>query len=125
MSRGKKTIAQSIVYNAFDYIEEKTKKPGLQTFELAMKNVAPVIEVKSKRIGGANYQIPVEVKGDRKFGLAMRWLIAAATNRKGKPMFEKLALELIDASNKQGEAIKKREDVHRMAEANRAFAHFA
>lgn len=125
MKKGKKTIAQNIIYKAIDIIHEKTKQDGVEVFELALKNVAPVLEVKSKRIGGANYQIPIEVKGDRKMALAMRWIIGAARSRKGKPMHEKLAQELMDASQKQGEAIKKRDDVHRMAEANRAFAHFA
>ena len=125
MRQGKKSTAQVIVYKAFDIIKNKTSKEAKAVFEQAIKNVAPILEVKSRRIGGANYQIPIEVKGDRKLALAMRWIIEAANNRKGKPMREKLALELIDASNKQGEAIKKREDVHRMAEANRAFAHFA
>ena len=125
MQRGKKSIAQDIVYRAFDIIAEKTKQKPIEVFDLAIRNVSPFLEVKSRRIGGANYQVPVEAKGDRKLALAMRWIIAAANSRKGKPMHEKLAFELIDASQKQGEAIKKREDVHRMAEANRAFAHFA
>lgn len=125
MRQGKKSTAQVIIYKAFDIIKDKTSKEAKAVFEQAIKNVVPILEVKSKRIGGANYQIPIEVKGDRKLALAMRWIIEAANSRKGKPMREKLALELIDASNKQGEAIKKREDVHRMAEANRAFAHFA
>jgi len=125
MRSGKKTTAQRIIYKAFEIIAEKTKKDPMKVFEQAMKNVAPVMEVKSRRIGGANYQIPVEVKGDRKLGLAMRWIIDAADSRRGKSMREKLAQELMDASQKQGTAMKKREDMHRMAEANRAFAHFA
>lgn len=125
MQKGKKTIAQKIIYNAFDIIKEKTKKDPISIFDLAIKNVSPVLEVKSRRIGGANYQIPVEVRGDRRMTLAMRWIINAARTRKGKPMREKIAQELTDASQRQGEAIKKKEDVHRMAEANRAFAHFA
>ncbi len=125
MQRGKKSIAQKIVYGAFDIIAEKTKQKPIEVFDLAIRNVSPVLEVKSRRIGGANYQVPIEVKGDRKLTLSMRWIIAAAKSRKGKPMHEKLAFELIDASQKQGEAIKKKDDVHRMAEANRAFAHFA
>jgi len=125
MQRGKKSIAQNIVYSAFGIIAEKTKQKPIEVFDLAIRNVSPVLEVKSRRIGGANYQVPIEVKGDRKLTLAMRWIIAAAKSRKGKPMREKLAFELIDASQKQGEAIKKKDDVHRMAEANRAFAHFA
>lgn len=118
-------MAQSIVYDAFDIIEEKTKKNPLDIFELAMKNVSPNLEVKGRRIGGANYQIPVQVKADRRFVLASRWIIEAAKTRKGRPMSEKLAQELMDASNKEGAAMKKRENVQKMAEANRAFAHFA
>ncbi len=124
MQRGQKTTSQRIVYGALDYIKEKTKNDPIKVFELAIKNVSPVLEVKSRRIGGANYQVPIEVKGDRKLALAMRWIINASRAKKGKTMKEKLAQELIDASQKQGEAMKKREDVHRMAEANRAFAHF-
>lgn len=125
MSRGKKSTAEQVLYNSLDIIKEKTKKDPLDIFNQAMKNVSPVVEVKARRIGGANYQIPVEVKGERRTALAMRWLIQAARDRKGKPMGEKLAQELMDAANQQGAAIKKKEDMHRMAEANRAFAHFA
>lgn len=125
MSRGKKTTAQRVVYQSFDVIAKKTKKDPLEVFEAAIKNVAPTVEVKSRRIGGANYQVPIEVRGDRKNALAMRWIIEVARKRKGKPMSEKLAQEFIEASEKQGDAMKKKEDVHRMAEANRAFAHFA
>ncbi len=125
MERGKKSVAQAVVYGAFEIISEKTKKNPVEVFETAVKNVSPVLEVKGRRVGGANYQIPVPVRGDRRLALALRWIIRAAKARKGKPMKEKLALELIDASNKEGAAIKKREDVHRMAEANKAFAHFA
>lgn len=125
MLKGKKSIAQSVVYGALDFIKEKSKKDPIEVFEKAMSNVSPVLEVKSRRIGGANYQVPIEVKGDRKIALAMRWIIGASRSRKGKAMKEKLAQELLDASEKQGDAMKKREDVHRMAEANRAFAHFA
>ncbi len=125
MERGKKNVAQAVVYGAFDIIEQKTKRRPIEVFEEAIKNVAPVLEVKSKRVGGANYQIPIPVRGDRRLALALRWIIKAAQTRKGKPMREKLAMELLDAANKEGAAIKKREDVHRMAEANKAFAHFA
>ncbi|PIR72235.1 MAG: 30S ribosomal protein S7 [Candidatus Nealsonbacteria bacterium CG10_big_fil_rev_8_21_14_0_10_36_24] len=125
MRRGKKTIARKIVYGAFALIKEKTKKPPLEIFEIALKNASPLLEVKSKRIGGATYQVPMEVKGERKMTLAMRWLIFGAKAKKGKPMKEKLAQELMDAVNNTGWAIKKRTDTHRMAEANRAFAHFA
>jgi len=125
MRKGKKTIARKIVYNAFDIIKEKTKKEPLEVFELALRNVSPLLEVKSKRVGGATYQVPVEVKGERKMALAMRWIISGAKSKKGKPMREKLAAELMDAANNTGWAIKKKADTHRMAEANRAFAHFA
>ena len=125
MRRGKKTIARKIVYKAFEIIREKTKKEPLEVFDLALKNAAPLLEVKPKRIGGATYQVPREVKGDRRLTLAMRWIIRAAKSRKGKPMREKLAEELINAANNTGVAIKKKEDTLRMAEANRAFAHFA
>lgn len=125
MERGKKTVAQSIVYGAFDIISAKSKQDPIEVFEKAMKNVTPILEVRSRRVGGANYQVPVEVRGDRKLALAFRWLLIAAAGRKGKPMAEKLAEELMAAAKNEGAAIKKREDVHRMAEANRAFAHFA
>lgn len=125
MRRGKKSIAQKIIYDCFEIIKEKTKKNPLEVFAGAVKNVAPEVELKSRRIGGANYQIPVAVIGDRKNTLAYRWLIIAAKAKKGAPMKEKLADELIAAYNREGAAIKKREDTYRMAEANRAFAHFA
>ena len=125
MRKGKKTIARKIVYKAFDIIKEKTKKEPLEVFELALRNASPLLEVKSKRVGGATYQVPVEVKGDRRLALAMRWIILGAKSKKGKPMREKLAAELMDAANNTGGAIKKKTDTHRMAEANRAFAHFA
>jgi small subunit ribosomal protein S7 len=125
MRRGKKTIAVKIVYNAFDIIKEKTKKDPVEIFDLAMENAAPAMEVKSKRIGGAVYQVPREVRGERRVSLAMRWLVNAAKAKKGKPMREKLAEELIAASNNEGAAVKKRVDMQRMADANRAFAHFA
>ncbi len=125
MSRGKKTTAQRVVYQSFEEIVKKTKKEPLEIFEAAIKNVSPTVEVKSRRIGGANYQVPIEVRGGRKNALAMRWIIGVARKRKGKPMSVKLAQEFIEAADKQGDAMKKKEDVHRMAEANRAFAHFA
>lgn len=125
MRKGKKTIAVKIVYSAFDIIKEKTKKDPLEIFDLAMANAAPDMEVKSKRIGGAVYQVPREVRGERKISLAMRWLINASKAKKGKPMKEKLAEELIAASSNEGSAVKKKNDTHRMADANRAFAHFA
>ena len=125
MRRGKKTIARKIIYLAFDIIKEKTKKDALEVFDLAIKNASPFLEIKAKRVGGATYQVPREVKGDRRVTLAMRWIIRAAKLKKGKPMRIKLAEELIAAAKNEGAAIKKKEDTHRMAEANRAFAHFA
>ncbi len=125
MERGKKSVAQSVVYDCFAIISERTKQDPLDVFDRAIKNVAPVLEVKSRRVGGANYQIPIEVRGDRRLALALRWIIGAAKSRTGKPMREKLAEEFIDASERRGDAMKKKEDVQRMAEANRAFAHFA
>lgn len=125
MRKGKKELARKIVYQAFEIVKEKTKKEPLEIFDLALKNVGPLLEVKPRRIGGATYQVPREVKGDRRLTLAMRWIIQAAKTKKGKPMRIKLAEELIEASENRGAAVKKKEDTHRMAEANRAFAHFA
>lgn len=125
MMDGKRSTAQKVVYGAFDIIREKTQKDPIGIFSQALRNVSPLLEVKSRRVGGANYQVPIEVKGDRRIALAMRWIRDAARNKKGKPASVKLADELIDASNKQGVAFKKREDTHRMAESNKAFAHFA
>ena len=125
MTRGKKTIARKIVYGAFDILKEKTKKDPLENFDLAIKNASPFLEVKPKRIGGATYQVPREVRGDRKLTLAIRWIILAAKSKKGQPFKEKLAEEIINAANNTGSAVRKKEDTHRMAEANRAFAHFA
>jgi len=125
MQDGKKSTAQKIVYDAFEIIKTQTKKEPLEVFKSAIENASPVLEVKPKRIGGATYQVPMEVRGDRKLALAFRWLIEGARNKKGKPMSEKLAAELIDCTNNQGNAIKKKTDMHRMAEANKAFAHFA
>ncbi len=125
MERGKKTVAQGIVYDTFEMISRQTKKDPLDVFDLAIRNVTPLLEVKSRRIGGANYQIPMEVRGDRKMYLAMNWIIDAAKAKKGKPMSERLAEEITAAAENQGDAINKNDDVLRMAEANRAFAHFA
>ena len=125
MQRGKKSLAEKIVYGAFDIISEKSKKDPLEVFDLAIKNVAPYVQVKSRRIGGANYQVPEEVRGDRRLALALRWIIEAAKGKKGQPMKQKLATEILDASKGEGNAMKKKLDVQRMAEANRAFAHFA
>ena len=124
MKAGKKNAARKVVYGAFDIVKEKTKKSPLEVFQQGIENVSPLLEVRSRRIGGATYQVPVEVKGNRKLSLAFRWILNAARSKKGKPMAEKLAEELLLASKKEGTAFKKREDVHRMAEANRAFAHF-
>lgn len=125
MRRGKKTVAQRILYSAFDLLKEKTKKDPLDIFDEAIKNVSPTVETKSRRVGGANYQVPIPVRGVRRNSLAFRWILGAARGRKGQPMAIKLAEELMAAAENQGEAVKKRLDVHRMAEANRAFAHFA
>ncbi len=125
MKNGKKSTAQRVVYGALDVISEKTKSNPLEIFETALQNVGPALEVRGRRIGGANYQIPYPVNPERKLALAMRWILESVRSRKGSAMAEKLAQELIEASNNQGAAIKKREDVHKMAEANRAFAHFA
>jgi small subunit ribosomal protein S7 len=122
---GKRTVAEKIVYDAFDIIHAETKKGGLNIFEQALKNVSPLVELKSRRVGGANYQVPVPVVGERRTTLAIRWIKAATVSKKGKKMAQKLAEELMDASNKIGASMKKREDVHRMADANKAFAHFA
>lgn len=125
MERGKKTVAQKIVYDTFNIISEKTKQDPFEVFDVALKNVTPEVEVKSKRVGGSNYQIPMNVAKDRGLLLALRWIILAAKSKKGKPMKVKLSEEIIEAFNNQGTAIKKKEDVYRMAQANRAFAHFA
>lgn len=124
MERGKKSTARTIVYDAFDLMEERTRRNPLQTFEQAVKNATPLIEVKPRRVGGATYQIPVEVAPERRVSLALRWLLASARSRSGKSMAEKLAGELMDAANNVGTTIKKREDTHRMAEANKAYAHY-
>ncbi len=125
MRDGKKSTATRVVYEAFDIIEAETKKAPVEVFDEALKNVMPAVEVKSKRVGGANYQVPMPVRGERKYALAYRWLLLAARGKKGRPMCEKLAEELMLAAKGEGEAVKKRAEVQRMAEANRAFAHFA
>lgn len=124
MRNGKKTLAASIFYKALDLVQERTKKPGIEIFEQAIKNATPLIEVRPRRVGGATYQIPLEVRPERRQSLAIRWLVNSARTRSGKSMAEKLAAELIDAANNQGATVKRREDTHRMAEANRAFAHY-
>lgn len=125
MEEGKKGVAEKIMYGAIDELNEKTGGKGLDTFQKALDNVAPVLEVKSKRIGGATYQVPVEVRRDRRYALAMRWIINYASARSGSTMANKLASELMAASKGEGSSIKKKEDTHRMAEANKAFAHFS
>ena len=124
MLDGKKGTAQTILYKAFDIIKERTNEDPMNIFEKAMENIKPALEVKSRRVGGSNYQVPIEVSPARSQALAIRWLHTAAKTRGGKSMAEKLANELIDASNNTGGAVKKREDTHRMAEANKAFAHY-
>ena len=125
MKDGKKSKTQKIVYNSFDIIAQRTKKKPLDIFNEALKNVGPYLEVKSKRVGGANYQVPTEVSKNRRMVLAMRWILAIVRNTKGKATADKIADELILASEEKGEAVKKREDIHKMAEANKAFAHFS
>lgn len=125
MQDGKKSVAEKVMYDALSLIEEETKGEPLQVFEKALENVTPMMEVSSRRIGGANYQIPIEVRPERKFFLAGRWIIDAAKSRKGKPMAKRIAEEILLAAKNEGEAVKKKQNVHRMAEANRAFAHFA
>ena len=126
MWEGKKSIARKVVYDALDIVKEKTKVENpVEIFENAIRNVGPAMEIRSRRVGGANYQVPREVRPERKQALAFRWIITAARSGKGKPMAQKLAAEIIAANNNEGTAVKKREDTHRMAEANRAFAHFA
>ena len=125
MRRGEKNMARRIVYQTFNIIKEKTQKEPLEVFEKAIENVSPALEVRPKRIGGATYQVPVEVKGERRIALSLRWIIQAAKMRKGKLMKDKLAEEIINSANNTGWAVKKKEDTQKMAEANRAFAHFS
>ena len=124
MLDGKKTVAQKIVYDAFDIIKEKEQKDPLELFEAALNNIMPVLEVKARRVGGATYQVPIEIRAERRQTLGLRWLVNYARNRHEKTMAEKLAGELIDAVNQTGGAVKKKEETHRMAEANKAFAHY-
>lgn len=124
MMRGKKGLAERILYNTIDELERRAKRPGIEVFEQALRNATPVIEVKPRRVGGATYQVPVEIKGDRRQSLAIRWLLGAARKRSGKSMSDRLAAELMDAANNVGTTIKRREDTHKMAEANRAFSHY-
>jgi small subunit ribosomal protein S7 len=124
MERGKKSVAERILYRAMEIIQERTKEDPVKVFEKSLNNVKPVIEVKSRRVGGATYQVPTEIRPERRTALAIRWLISYAQERSEKSMEEKLAAELMDAANNRGGAVKKREDVHKMAEANKAFAHY-
>lgn len=124
MQRGKKTVAQSIVYEALDIVSQKTKQDALEIFDTAIKNVSPTVEIRGRRVGGANYQVPIAVRPSRSFVLGCRWLIDAAEAKAGKKMSERLADELINAFNNEGTAVKRKQDTYRMAEANRAFAHF-
>jgi small subunit ribosomal protein S7 len=124
MKRGKKSVATRIMYNALDIIKEKTGKNPIEVLETALKNVGPQMEVRPRRVGGATYQVPMEVPSSRKMTLAMRWILDSATGRTGNSYAEKLSAELIEASNNQGAAVRKREETHKMAEANRAFSHF-
>jgi small subunit ribosomal protein S7 len=124
MRKGKKSTAESILYDAFDVIEKKTNDPPLKVFEQAIDNVKPMIEVKSRRVGGSTYQVPTEIRPSRRIALAIRWIIGFARKRSEKSMSQKLAGELLDAASKKGASVKKKEDTHKMAEANKAFAHF-
>ena len=125
MEAGKKSVAERIVYDAFDILKDKTKQDPRHIFNKAVKKVSPLVEVRGKRVGGANYQVPVQVRGERRYFLGCNWMIKAARDRRGRSMAEKLAAELLDASNGEGAAVKKRDAVHKMAEANKAFAHFS
>ncbi|NCN99935.1 30S ribosomal protein S7 [Candidatus Falkowbacteria bacterium] len=125
MERGKKSVAEKIVYGALDIIKEKTKQDPRHIFNKAIRRVSPLVEVRGKRVGGANYQVPFQVRGERRYFLACNWIIKAAQDRKGRGTAEKLSYEILEASNGEGNAVKKRESVHKMAEANKAFAHFS
>jgi len=124
MVRGKKTVAGRIFYDALEIVEKRVKRPGMDVFEQALRNATPMVEVKPRRVGGSTYQVPMEIRPQRRQALAFRWLIAAARGRKGRPMAERLAAELMDAANGAGSAVRRREDTHRMADANKAFAHY-
>ena len=124
MYSGKKSTAEGIVYGAIEVLENRTKKPGIEALEQAIRNATPMIEVRPRRVGGATYQVPMEIREDRRLALALRWLIQNSRKRAGKSMVDKLSAELFDAHNNQGNTVKKREDTHKMAEANRAFAHY-
>lgn len=125
MLSGKKATAERIVYGSLETAAERLGRQPMEVFETALRNAAPTVEVKPKRVGGATYQVPMEIKGDRRFALAMRWIIQSARGRQGRPMVERLSAELIDAFNNTGASVRRREETHRMAEANRAFSHYA
>jgi small subunit ribosomal protein S7 len=124
MLNGKKTVAQKIVYNALDIASDEVRRPPQEVFEQAIRNTMPMVEVRSRRVGGATYQVPTEVRPERRLALSMRWIIQAARTRRGRPMAERLSIELAEAARGQGSAVRRREDLYRMAEANRAFAHY-
>lgn len=124
MKNGKKSVAARVVYDAFDLIEQRSKRKGLEVFEEAIRNVSPAMEVRPRRVGGATYQVPMEVSSHRRFALATRWLLASARSRTGTSFSDKLAAELLDAANNTGSAVRKRDETHKMAEANRAFSHY-
>lgn len=124
MRRGKKSLSRSLVYDALDTVAQRTNRPALDVLEQALKNVGPIMEVRPRRVGGATYQVPMEVPADRRLALSMRWIITAARSRTGRSFSEKLSSELLDAANNQGAAVRKREETHKMAEANRAFSHY-
>ena len=124
MLHGKKSTAEGIFYDTLDIIEERTRKPGVEVFEQAVKNATPMVEVKPRRVGGSTYQVPMEIRPERRQALAIRWLIQAARSRTGRPMAERLSAELMDAANNTGATVRRKEETHRMAEANRAFAHY-
>lgn len=124
LKNGKKSLAASLVYDAIDLAGERSKRPGIEVFEQALKNVSPIMEVKPRRVGGATYQVPMEVPPQRRFALSTRWILSAARSRSGKSFADKLASEFVDAANNTGAAIRKREEAHKMAEANRAFSHY-
>jgi small subunit ribosomal protein S7 len=121
---GKRSLAERIIYSALDLVEQRSRRPAVDVFEQALRNATPTLEVKPRRVGGSTYQVPVEIRGERRMALAMRWLIASARNRSGKSMAEKLAAELMDAAAGQGNTIRKREETHKMADANKAFSHY-
>ncbi len=124
LRNGKKSTAERIVYGAFDRIEEQTGRPGIDVFEQAVRNITPIIEVKPRRVGGATYQVPVDIRSERRQALALRWLLTAARSRGARSMEERLAAEMLDAANNTGAAVRRKEETHRMAEANRAFVHY-